>query len=158
MHDPERVCDGPSCSNPAVVHLAQIENGKVSNTKYWCKSCAEAKGISTKTPSSFERSDAAAEESCTFCDTTMKDFKDTGLLGCPHCYTSFEPGLRRLLNRIHGSSQHLGKVYLPPDPSARDLDARVQALRRRLRRAVDAEDFERAALLRDRIRELEPAG
>jgi protein-arginine kinase activator protein McsA len=51
----------------------------------------------------------------------------------------------------------VGKVYLPPDPSASDMERRLDGLRRKLHRAVESEDFERAAELRDQIRSLEPA-
>jgi protein-arginine kinase activator protein McsA len=51
----------------------------------------------------------------------------------------------------------VGKVYLPPDPSASDVERRLAGLKRKLHRAVEAEDFERAAELRDEIRTLEPA-
>jgi protein-arginine kinase activator protein McsA len=52
----------------------------------------------------------------------------------------------------------VGKVYLPPDPTATDLEKQVEVLRHKLQRAVDSEDFERAAGLRDKIRAMEPAG
>jgi protein-arginine kinase activator protein McsA len=51
----------------------------------------------------------------------------------------------------------VGKIYLPPDPSDSDLQRRLDALKRKLNRAVESEDFERAAELRDEIRSLEPA-
>ncbi len=51
----------------------------------------------------------------------------------------------------------MGKVYLPPDPSVSERVKRLEALRRKLERAIDTEDFERAAELRDQIRTLEPA-
>jgi protein arginine kinase activator len=88
---------------------------------------------------------------------TFRDFRESGRLGCPHCYETYASHLQRLLRRVHGSTQHVGKVYLPPDPSASDLERRLQALRRKLNRAVESEDFERAAELRDEIRSLEPA-
>ena len=172
MPDTGKTCDEPGCKNPAVVHLTQVVDNKIS-THHLCENCAELKGINTAKPtSSFALSDFLAQlgeagspagepvssEPCSFCGLTFATFKDTGRLGCPHCYTSFEKSLRRLLNRIHGGSQHTGKVYLPPNPTATDLDKRLDALRRRLQRAVDSEDFERAALLRDQIRDLEPAG
>ncbi|MGE0161376.1 MAG: UvrB/UvrC motif-containing protein, partial [Gemmatimonadales bacterium] len=94
---------------------------------------------------------------CSFCGLTFKDFRETGRLGCPHCYETYGPHLQRLLRRVHGGTQHVGKVYLPPDPSASDLQRRLEALRRKLNRAVESEDFERAAELRDEIRSLEPA-
>jgi protein-arginine kinase activator protein McsA len=48
-------------------------------------------------------------------------------------------------------------VYLPPDPSASEGEKRLEGLRRKLDRAVELEDFERAAELRDQIRTLRKA-
>ena len=172
MPEPGKRCDEPGCKQPAVVHLTQVVNNKIS-THHLCEGCANAKGISTAQPtSSFALSDFLAQlgeagqgevaeqetEPCGFCGLTFATFKETGRLGCSHCYATFEKGLRRLLTRIHGASQHVGKVYLPPNPTATDLEKRLDALKRRLNRAVASEDFERAALLRDQIRALEPAG
>ena len=171
MSETARVCDTPGCEKPAAVHLTQVVDNKMSN-HYLCAACAKAKGIATKAPPSFDLSDFLAQlgedkasssttisgEPCTFCGLTFRAFKETGRLGCAHCYASFEGNLRRLLNRIHGSSQHLGKVYLPPNPQAAERDKRIGSLRRRLHRAVEGEDFERAAALRDEIRALERTG
>ena len=171
MSELDRVCDRPNCGNPAHVHLTEVVDNKMS-TQYLCKSCAEEKGLN---PASGQGTDvvdfldqitrgdevgeaSATTEPCTFCGLSLDGFRETGRLGCPLCYTAFEPGLRRLLNRIHGAARHTGKVYLPPDPAAAERDRRLDDLRRRLQSAVDTEDFERAATLRDQIRELEPAG
>jgi protein arginine kinase activator len=54
-------------------------------------------------------------------------------------------------------TQHVGKVYLSPDPSVSEREKRLEGLRKKLRRAVEMEDFERAAELRDEIRALEPS-
>jgi len=169
MSEPDRVCDRPNCENAASVHLTQVVEDKMS-TQYLCRACAEDKGVSAVpaegrqvadlmaqlTEGGAEREPGGAPEPCPFCGLTLDGFRETGRLGCPHCYTSFESGMRRLLGRIHGATQHVGKVYLPPDPHASHTDRRLDDLRRRLRRAVDSEDFERAAVLRDQIREIEP--
>ncbi len=171
MSEEGKVCDAPECSNPAVVHLTTVVDNK-STTSYLCKSCAQAKGISTDPAPAVDVSDflaqlgeagpakatASAAEPCSFCEMTFDNFRESGRLGCPHCYTSFGAGMRRLLKRIHGASRHAGKVYLPADPAAADLGRRLDGLRRGLQRAIDAEDFERAAVLRDLIREHETAG
>lgn len=170
MSEEGKVCDAPECSNPAVVHLTTVVDNE-STTSYLCKGCAQAKGISTDPAPAVDVSDflaqlgetgtarsAAAAEPCSFCEMTFDNFRESGRLGCPHCYTSFETGMRRLLKRIHGANQHAGKVYLPADPAAADLGRRLDGLRRGLQRAIDAEDFERAAVLRDLIREHETAG
>lgn len=170
MSESPKECDAQGCANPAVVHLTQVVNNK-SSTQYLCKSCAEARGITTEPPQDLDVGDFLAQlgdeessspsrsaESCSFCDLTFDDFRKTGRLGCPHCFTSFDSNLRRLLGRIHGATRHVGKVYLPPDPATADRDRRLDGLRRSLQRAVEAEDFERAAVLRDEILDHEGAG
>jgi protein arginine kinase activator len=62
-----------------------------------------------------------------------------------------------LLRRLHGSTQHTGKVYLPPNPSVAQREERLAGLRRKLSKAVESEDFERAAQIRDLIKSLEGA-
>jgi protein arginine kinase activator len=163
------VCDNCG-SGDAVVHLTQIVNNEMS-TYHLCEKCAAAKGLETSPePVNIPLTDFLAQmgkdsptagagdgEKCDFCGLTFSDFRETGRLGCPHCYATFESHLRGLLRRIHGGTQHVGKVYLPPDPTASEMEKRLEGLRRKLQRAVDAEDFERAAELRDKIRALEPA-
>lgn len=155
----------------AVIHLTQIVDNEMK-TLHLCEQCAAEKGLETSTiPQNFpltdflakmgpeERtpSEERASQPCSFCGLTFTEFKETGRLGCPHCWSAFEGHLRGLLRRIHGGSQHLGKVYLSPDPSISEREKRLEALRRKLQRAVDLEDFERAAELRDEIHAAEPA-
>lgn len=156
--------------NPAVIHLTQIENNEMS-TSHLCDACAAEKGLGTGATAetapltdflaqmgkSLTTALPATTGACEFCGLTMADFKRTGRLGCPHCYSHFDQHLRGLLRKLHGGTQHVGKVYLPPDPRESDRAARAAALRRSLQRAVETEDFERAAVLRDQIRRLEAA-
>ena len=67
----------------------------------------------------------------------------------------FETQLRSLLRRIHGSSQHAGKLYLSEASDITDRFGQISSMRRRMKRAIETEDFETAADLRDRICELE---
>lgn len=158
-------------ANEAVVHLTQIVNNQMS-TFHLCQKCAAEKGLdASSSHSNFPLTDflaqmgdertsggvRAGKEACSFCGLTFDDFKGTGRLGCPHCYSTFEVQLRGLLRRIHGGTQHVGKVYLPPDPAVADRQVRLAGLRRKLQRAVETEDFERAAQIRDEIRALESA-
>lgn len=165
----DMVCDNCG-STDAVVHLTQIVENEMS-THRLCEKCAAEKGLeSTPEPVNFPLTDFLAQmgtdpmpegessdSSCSFCGLTFADFRETGRLGCPHCYETYGPQLQRLLRRVHGGTQHVGKIYLPPDPSESDLERRLDGLKRRLNRAVDSEDFERAAELRDEIRSLELA-
>ena len=152
----------------AVVHLTQIVENAVSQL-HLCEKCAAAKGVETtvavpKHPlgeflsqvqqqaSVGGRGDAAR---CHFCSSTMKDFRATGRLGCAHCYQAFETSLRDLLRRVHNSGRHVGRRYEPPAPPMSEKLSLLGELRQRLRRAIENEEFELAADLRDRIREQE---
>lgn len=158
----------------AVIHLTEIENNEMT-VAHLCEQCAAAKGLETEGEDSpdFPLTDFLAQigggeeedpvpereqDACSFCGLTFAAFRETGRLGCPHCYVTFEGHLKSLLRRIHGATQHAGKVYLPPDPTASEKQKRLEGLKRRLQRAVAAENFERAAELRDEIRAMEPAG
>lgn len=155
----------------AAIHLTQIVDNSVT-TVHLCEQCAAEKGVQTgasiaKYPlSNFLASvgkGAAAGlppggegRTCQFCQATLQDFRETGRLGCPHCYESFGSHLRDLLRRIHGSSQHVGEIYLSPrSPDTPDRGRVLVELRQRLHKAVESENFELAAELRDRIRVLE---
>lgn len=95
---------------------------------------------------------------CPRCGLLYSQFKETGRLGCSECYAAFQFQLRPLLRRIHGDTRHRGK-----SPSHGKVGVtrsrRIQRLHDDLRRAVEREDFETAATLRDEIRrvEAEPA-
>lgn len=164
----DMACDNCG-STDAVVHLTQIVNNQMS-THHLCEKCAAEKGLkSTPDATNFKLLDVIDQLSddfsespysgageCSFCGLSFEDFRKTTRLGCPHCYEAFSEQLPRLLRRIHGGVKHVGKVYLPPDPTASEMEKRLEGLRRRLERAVQSEDFERAAEIRDQIRSLEP--
>ena len=162
MPDPKRPCDIEGCDAPAVVHLTQVVNNK-SSTHSLCRKCAREKGIRSAPeqdpavellaqilePRAREES-APGRAACNGCGMTMAAFREGGRLGCAECYRTFEARLRRVLNRIHGSSRHIGKMHLVPD-SAAGRNHRAEELRRSLQRAIEVEDFERAAVLRDQL-------
>jgi protein arginine kinase activator len=154
----------------AVIHLTQIVNEQVT-TLHLCERCAAEKGVESpgslpKTPlGSFlaamgqelpEQVPAPRSgDNCPRCGGTLQDFKDTGRLGCPDCYRSFEVPLRDLLRRLHGSTHHMGERYADREPAAPKERPHAAELREQLRLAVETENFELAAELRDRLRVLE---
>lgn len=151
----------------SVITLTRSESSGVTEL-HLCERCAAERGIETQVASPKpaltdfllavqKQLPAAATDSvrCSFCSSTLRDFKATGRLGCAYCYGAFEASLRDLLRRLHGSSHHQGKPYHVPQPTL-DAGATVLAeLRDRLRRAVEQELFEEAARLRDQIKVLE---
>jgi protein arginine kinase activator len=155
----------------AAIHLTQIVDNSVT-TLHLCPQCAAEKGVQTgANVAKFPLSDFIASMGkgvgaqlsvgdstavCDFCGATLQDFRESGRLGCSHCYETFESHLRDLLRRLHGSSHHVGEVYLSPASEGRDArEHEVAEIRKRLKGAVEAENFELAAELRDKLRALE---
>ena len=116
---------------------------------------------------------AAKPVSCGTCGMTWEDFKTGGMLGCPNCYEDFEAKLIPLIERAHeGASQHVGKLPARAGGQAagsrtraiaalvEERAQRLSALRRLLEDSIKAEQYERAAQLRDELRRLSdaPAG
>jgi len=135
-------------------------------TFHLCAACAALKGLGTG-PAAPPIADLLAHlggpsekdfesdaEACEYCGTQARSFRKTGRLGCPQCYAHFGAQLRELLRRVHGSSQHMGKVYVSSAVDIDDTEARITTLKRRLERAVEVEDFESAATIRDQIHSL----
>jgi len=162
--------------HPAVIHLTQVV-GNTHTEQHLCEACAAAQGIQTEVSvAKFpvgnllaslgkgpgEQVSAVAEGGrCPACGATLQDFRESGRLGCAGCYEAFATSLRSLLRRIHGASRHIGEPYVPPAAqgaaAASDAPAGppLRALREQLQRAVEAENFELAARLRDEIRSRE---
>jgi protein arginine kinase activator len=150
-----------------VVSLTTTENGVVGLV-HLCEKCAAERGIETTSAEAAHplgsflqaveaqgRSAQADAIRCSFCQTSLRDFRASGRLGCAQCYGAFEQTLRELLRRVHGNSRHVGRAYLPPHPDVMERASTLGELRDRLRRAIETEQFELAASLRDQIRVME---
>ncbi|MCD6365343.1 MAG: UvrB/UvrC motif-containing protein [Planctomycetes bacterium] len=92
---------------------------------------------------------------CDACGLTFEEFRRQGVLGCPHDYVAFEDALLTLIEHAqHGATEHVGKVPRHSGRNQKKQNA-VLKLRAQLRGAIAAENYELAAQLRDRIKELE---
>jgi protein arginine kinase activator len=151
----------------AVLNLTQIVENAVTQL-HLCEKCAAARGIETtvsmpKHPlgdflqavqqQALEVPGDAVR--CSYCGTSLRDFRASGRLGCAQCYGAFEQSLRDLLRRVHGSAKHVGRRYDVTNPALLERDAALGQLRERLQQAIHSEEFEKAAALRDQIRTLE---
>lgn len=151
----------------AVVHLTQIVENAVAQV-HLCEKCAAERGIETsvsmpKNPLGdfLQAAQQQAQQlpgdaaRCSYCGTSLRDFRASGRLGCARCYGAFEQSLKDLLRRVHGSATHVGRRYQGADEPALERDANLSELRGRLDDAIRTEEFELAATLRDQIRTLE---
>lgn len=162
-----RKCD--KCDRPATNHSVEIIKGQKVE-KHLCDQCASEEGLAVKaahTPinellTNFVKlhSGAAAattskEAACPACGMTFGEFRENSLLGCGDCYKSFESQLGPLLERAHeGGAHHVGKVPRRAGASEH-RQAQLTRLRKRLEQAVEQEDYELAARLRDDINTFE---
>lgn len=107
-----------------------------------------------KESDSDESLEAIDNRQCPNCGITFREFRSSGRLGCPHDYVEFEAELLPLLENIHGETQHCGKMpRRAPDSSRRQHE--LVRLRSELKSAVDDENYETAADLRDQIQQIE---
>lgn len=91
---------------------------------------------------------------CPGCGLSYAQFSQIGRFGCSQCYQAFGKGLDPLLRRVQGNERHAGKV---PRRAGGKLSFKreIENLRRELNEAVRQEAYEKAAELRDRIKQLE---
>ena len=149
---------------PATVHLTDIKGDKVQKVDL-CEECAKNKGVNDSTfaladmllglgaSQEIEQAAGGVEVKCPQCGFTQADFKKSGRLGCAECYKTFADGLEGLLKSMLKGTRHAGKV---PEGlrQTRDLSDRLNALQQRLAKAIQEENFEQAAALRDEIKQM----
>ena len=165
-----------NCGKQATVHLTEIEKGKKVE-KHLCEACAQPEGyaaaggggakshmpinelltnfVMNQTGTGAKTQEQAA---CPHCGITWAEFRQGGLLGCEHDYAAFDKEMTPLLQRAHeGAAHHVGKA--PTRRGGSGVPAKKAAdpakLRKELAKAVESEDYEQAAKLRDQIRQAE---
>ncbi len=157
------------CSDKeAVIHVKQIIGGNVSEL-HLCSDCAGEKGISGEEDvmefslsqlltSLIDLTDKYSEpeqhDVCSKCGTTIKEFRKNGEVGCADCYNTFGPDVEKYLQNTAGFAQHTGKL---PEKigNLKKLLIDKESLREKLESALENENYEQAAVLRDRIRIIE---
>jgi len=150
------------CDSQATVHLTQIINGQMHKMDL-CEACAQEKGVTNpdnlsignlldENPSKVDASTASM--TCESCGTTHQDFKKGGRLGCEACYHVFRPVLEPLLDGMHAGVKHFGKVPSRSVKKKSDDDSE-ELLTKELKKAVEEENYEKAAKLRDRLKKLQ---
>jgi protein arginine kinase activator len=92
--------------------------------------------------------------SCSRCQMTRAEFKTNARLGCPECYNSFMGELNALMQAMHHSRQHVGKIPARQGVEAR-ITAQIASLQKDIATAIAKEEYEIAANLRDKIRALQ---
>lgn len=160
---------------PATLHFTKVVNGNKSEI-HVCEQCAKEKGyISDEEEAyslhdllsglfNFESSSITGNKSnnfvtkgltCDKCGMSYQEFTQVGKFGCAECYHTFSEHLNPIFRRVHsGNTTHDGKI---PKRIGTDIHYRklVRDLRSELHQLIVDEEFEQAAQVRDKIKELE---
>lgn len=153
----------------ASVHFTQVINNKKMEM-HLCKQCAKEKGhisfgpsiniddflkgvigISYKTPIINNEPQKLI---CSKCGMSYEEFQKIGKFGCSNCYTMYGKGLIPLFKRLHGNVEHHGKVPVSRSQGVNN-SREIEKLREVLKKAIEQEEYEKAAEIRDKIRSLE---
>lgn len=156
--------------NEATTHIKRIINGETTQA-HLCSDCAKSLGYDSMFSdfgfsfsdmlSSFFNEPALASIGahslrCDKCGSSFEDIVRSGKIGCADCYDTFYDKLLPSLERIHGKTSHEGKI-----PNASEIIEKrteLEDLKAELKKAVDAQDYEQAAVLRDKINAAEKEG
>lgn len=155
----------------ATLHFTKIVNG--DKTEYHiCEVCAKEKGelipggtnafsihnllsgLLDFTPNVSGMTPRQAAPRCETCGLTYSQFSKLGRFGCSDCYKYFDKWLDPMLKKVHGSTVHVGKVPKRVGGSMR-YKREIEQLKKEMAMHIEREEFEQAALIRDRIKELE---
>ncbi len=158
--------------NPVSVHVTEVKHfgtpGDPQNEveeHHLCAECAQQLDLpqvsfSPKVANLWKllqfHTQAVKTITCPDCGMTLEELRRRGRVGCAKDYEVFRDYLDDLLNRMHGSGSHVGRLPGIPEGSLRRLH-QMTSLKKDLDLAVRDEDYERAATLRDEIQDLETA-
>jgi len=131
-----------------------------------CEICAQAKKLPNATRTKKSLGDIwkllqasgvqqhqQTELTCPECGMTQSQLRSRGRVGCSRDYEVFADDIRDLLERVHGATEHIGRVpgQSSEELAAEERDRRIRALERHLESAVRDEEYETAARIRDEL-------
>ncbi|MEG2310374.1 MAG: UvrB/UvrC motif-containing protein [Clostridia bacterium] len=152
----------------ATVRYKENINGKKQEFNF-CLDCAKNLGFvqfsNVFSPLFMNVPNYLLEEKleCPTCGYTLNDYSNTGMFGCQDCYNTFEEELDELFLKLHGKNRHVkidDKVkkideVVKPIKKSKKCTTTLESLKIKLKELVDKEKYEEAALIRDKIREIE---
>lgn len=144
--------------NKATVYFKQNINGEIREYAL-CSECAAEAELGFSPLNYFGALHGMAvpmreEKKCTLCSSTFDEIRKSGKVGCAECYSVFEKELRPMLESIHRGAVHVGRT-VEGDAVKPKVKNDLDGLRKELQTAIEQENYERAAELRDIIREKE---
>ena len=144
--------------NNATVMYTQIINGQKRSLNI-CSLCASKESIFDNFGSllSFGTRESVKSTVCPLCNMSLSEFMHKGKMGCGECYRTFRPQAGAMLKKIHGTTKHISQNASALDKKDQKITSPdpLTDLRKALSKAIEEENFEQAAVLRDKIKELQ---
>ncbi len=164
--NPRDVCQ--QCGErKASIYMTDIVEGQPVK-KHICRQCYDQEGEAPSLSSSelfaklvgiiAPELRKAGNRKCPECGIDYVEFRQSFKFGCPNDYEVFSGALEDLFLEVHGATRHNGKI---PEGRAQALCGgrqRLEILSRELEKAIEGEDFERAAQLKHKIDRMEQSG
>ena len=147
----------------ATTHIKSVVNG-IKHEYNLCAECAAEYGYGANSLTGMLASmfgdiskyNAIPDgKKCSVCGSTFSDIAHSGKVGCSECYSTFYDELLPYLKRVHGSTKHVGKVPNSAPLMVTPKKETIDDLRKELARLVAEENYEQAAVVRDKIKEME---
>lgn len=157
----------------ATTHIKRVVNGDTTEM-HLCSDCAQHLGYGDMfsgfglnlddffggfLEDTVQKLSAPSEGRCPKCGNTFGDIVRSGKVGCSECYRMFYDKLLPSIQRIHGRIKHSGKQIPIETKSKKDEEVKkedtVETLKAQLQQAIEKQEFEQAAILRDKIKEAE---
>lgn len=148
--------------NHATTHIKTVVNGIVREYNL-CSECAAKSGYGSNSITDMLASmlgdmttaSVKNQKCCPVCGATFSDVAKTGKMGCAECYNTFRDEILPYIKRVHGATKHAGKIPNRAPLIVRPKEKNVADLRQELSRLVAEEKYEQAAVVRDKIKEME---
>ena len=150
----------------ASIHITKIINGEKKEV-HLCDQCTSLQEVGSN-PFNFKnfitnfteemiegKSPQIHEDevSCDHCGMTYDAFKRYGKFGCEHCYDAFGDLIQPLIKRMQGKNHHVGKIAAHGGEYIK-RKRELTELNEKLKRAVEQEEYEKAAVYRDKIKSI----
>ncbi len=152
--------------NEAEVSITEVDAAGNLIEKHLCKACAAKKGylLDKQKPLSEMFSELLKELGegkdeelrCSACGMSWAEFRRLGRFGCERCYQEFGNHVEKLISRIQGTTQHTGReASKNQKPPPVFVEIEKKRLRQQLIKAIQQEEYEKAARIRDDLKKYE---
>ena len=159
------ICD--MCKlNEAKVSVEQVADGVTKNI-YLCPACSQRLGFGmfsetidisiTKIlgDNGSDNDDGRKSEQCPVCGLSFREIESKKMIGCPECSSFFKAEIMEILGKKKKNLKYSGFITDEQSSETFFETHSSEELHEELKKAVETEDYERAAALRDEIKALE---